>query len=135
MTALIGQFEYIRISHKGLCKRGCSPPEWRYAFFGVAIVGINYYLTWNAAYTQGWVYAAFRSREPIFIEHYEIDLTVQIDALFSLGRQLLYFREGDGAVVDAEIVYDAVTVLIAAVAAAQEDCASGFNPLRFIRGN
>ena len=45
-------------------------------------------------------------------------------ALFSLGRQLLYFHEGDGPVIDPKIVDDAVAVFIAAVAATQEDGAS-----------
>ena len=52
-----------------------------------------------------------------------------IGALFSLGRQLLYFLKGNGTIVDPEIVDDTVAVVIAAVASTQEHRASGIDPL------
>ena len=58
-----------------------------------------------------------------------LNRTVWIHTLLYLGHQLPYLLKGDGTIVDPEIVDDAVTVFIAAVAATQEDGASGIDPL------
>ena len=52
----------------------------------------------------------------------------EIYMLSSLGRQLQYFVAGEGAIVDAEIVKGAVTVVIVAVATAQEQGVSRLDP-------
>ena len=72
---------------------------------------------------------ALYSLPNMFFTDSETHFDILIGALFSLGRQLLYFLKGDRPVVDSEIVKDAITVVIAAVAATQEQGASRINPL------